>query len=87
LILHLKAVAEAAFGVGVFVFREEPEADGGLRAVEELAGDRRGVFLGLEAGIGAELIGGVPQAFFKSGGIRVFFGWRYPLHVRNFLRY
>jgi hypothetical protein len=34
----LAAVAEAAFGVGVFVFREEPEADGNLRAVEELAG-------------------------------------------------
>jgi hypothetical protein len=35
----LAAVAEAAFGVGVFVFREEPEADGNLRAVEELAGE------------------------------------------------
>ena len=35
----LAAVAEAAFGVGVFVFREEPEADGDLRAVEELAGE------------------------------------------------
>jgi len=34
----LAAVAEAAFGVGGFVFREEPEADGNLRAVEELAG-------------------------------------------------
>ena len=33
------AVAEAAFGVGGFVFREEPEADGELRAVEELAGE------------------------------------------------
>ncbi len=28
-----------AFGVGVFVFRGEPEADGNLRAVEELAGE------------------------------------------------
>ncbi len=37
---HLFAVvAEAAFGVGVFAFREEPEADGNLRAVEELAGE------------------------------------------------
>ena len=34
----LAAVAEAAFGVGGFVFREEPEADGDLCAVEELAG-------------------------------------------------
>ena len=33
----LAAVAEAAFGVGVFVFREEPEADGDLRAGEERA--------------------------------------------------
>lgn len=36
----LAAVAEAAFGVGGFVFREEPEADWNLRAVEELAGER-----------------------------------------------
>ncbi len=28
---------EAAFGVGGFAFREEPEADGNLRVVEELA--------------------------------------------------
>ena len=35
----LAAVAETAFGVGCFVFREEPEADGDLRAVEELAGE------------------------------------------------
>lgn len=35
----LAAVAQAAFGVGGFVFREEPEADGDLRAVEELAGE------------------------------------------------
>ncbi len=35
----LAAVAEAAFGVGGFVFREEPEADGDLGAVEELAGE------------------------------------------------
>ena len=33
----LAAVAEASFGVVVFVFREEPEADGNLRAGEELA--------------------------------------------------
>jgi hypothetical protein len=34
-----RADAESAFGVGAFVFREEPEADGNLRAVEELAGE------------------------------------------------
>jgi len=34
----LAAVAEATFGVGVFVFCEEPEADGNLRAVEEMTG-------------------------------------------------
>ena len=33
------AVAEAAFGGGGFAFREEPEGDGYLRAVEELAGE------------------------------------------------
>jgi len=32
-------VTEAAFGVGVFVFREEPEAAGNLRAVKKLAGE------------------------------------------------
>ena len=37
--VSLAAVAEAAFGVGGFVFRQEPEADGNLRAVEELAGE------------------------------------------------
>lgn len=30
----LAAVAEAAFDAGVFVFREEPDADGNLRTVE-----------------------------------------------------
>ncbi len=33
------AVAEAAFDGGAFVFREEAEADGDLRAVKELAGE------------------------------------------------
>ena len=33
---YQSAVAEAAFGVGSFVFREEPEADGDLRAVKKL---------------------------------------------------
>jgi hypothetical protein len=35
----LAAVAEAALGGGVFVFREEPEADGNLRDLEDLAGE------------------------------------------------
>ena len=35
----MEVLMEAAFGVGGFVFREAPEADGYLRAVEELAGD------------------------------------------------
>lgn len=35
----LAAVAEAAFGVGGFASRQEPEANGDLRAVEELAGE------------------------------------------------
>jgi len=34
------AVAEAAFDVGSFASRQEPEADGDLRAVEELPGER-----------------------------------------------
>ncbi len=37
----LAAVTEAAFGVGGFIFREEPEADGNRRAVKELAGECR----------------------------------------------
>ncbi len=36
--IHRGWSAEAAFGVGCFVFREEPEANGYLRVVEELAG-------------------------------------------------
>ena len=58
------AVAEAAFGVGVFVFREEPEADGNLRAVEELAGERDHAVheVGLDEGLSyfafAGLVGG-----------------------------
>lgn len=36
--------------------------------------DGAGIFLRLEAGIGAELIGGIPQALFQRGGGVVFFG-------------
>jgi len=35
----LAPIAEAAFGVGGFDFRKEPEADGDMRAIEELAGE------------------------------------------------
>jgi len=42
-------------------------------AQEDDAEDRAGVFLGLEAGVGAELVGGVPEALFERGGVGVFF--------------
>ena len=38
MIIRLSAAAEAAFAGG-FIFPKEPEADGNLRAVEELAGE------------------------------------------------
>ena len=55
------------------------EADLG-EAQEDQAEDRAGVFLRLEAGVGAELIGGVPEALFERGGGGVFFGWGDPVH-------
>jgi len=36
-------------------------------AQEDEAEDGRGVFLGFEAGVGAELVGGIPQALFQRG--------------------
>ena len=42
----------------------------------------RGVFLGLEAGVGAELVGSIPEALFQGGVIGVFLGWGDPLHGR-----
>lgn len=36
-------------------------------AQEDQAKDGAGVFLRLEAGVGAELVGGVPQALFERG--------------------
>jgi hypothetical protein len=48
------------------------EADFG-KAQEDETEYRRGVFLRLEAGIGAELVGGIPKAFFERGGGSVFF--------------
>ena len=44
------------------------------------AENRRGVFLGLEAGVGAELVGGIPQTFFERGIVGVFFGRGDPVH-------
>ena len=64
-------LAEAAFGIGVFVFREEPEAEGNRRAVEELAGEGVHVVaqligsepeLGLEAKVGSG-VGGFAGCF------------------------
>lgn len=46
------------------------------------AEDGRGVFLRLEAGVGAKLVGGIPEALFKAGVVCVFLGWGYPLHGR-----
>ena len=42
-------------------------------AQEDEVEDGRGVFLGLEAGVGAELVGGVPEAFFRARRWRCLF--------------
>lgn len=42
------------------------EADFG-KAEEDYAEDRAGVFLGFEAGVGAELVSAVPEAVFEAG--------------------
>lgn len=55
------------------------EADFG-ETQEDEAEDGRGVFLGLEVGVGAELVGSVPEALFGRGAIRFFFGWGDPVH-------
>jgi len=55
------------------------EADFG-EAQEDEAKDGRGVFLGLEAGVGAELVGGVPEAFLQRGVGGVLFGGGDPEH-------
>jgi hypothetical protein len=39
LVFKPKAITEAAYGFGAFIFLEKPEADGDLRAAEELASD------------------------------------------------
>jgi hypothetical protein len=43
------------------------------------------LFLGLEAGVGAELIGGIPQALFERCGGGAFFGRGNPLHRQSAL--
>ena len=48
------------------------EADFG-KAQEDEAADGRRVFLGLETGVGAELIGGIPEAFFQRSVGNVLF--------------
>ncbi len=53
-------------------------------AQEDDAEDRAGVFLGLEAGVGAGLVGGVPKALFKCSVVGVFFGWGNPNHSARF---
>ncbi len=60
------------------------EADFG-EAQEDVAEDGRGVFLGLEAGVGAELVRGIPEAFFQRGVVGVLFGWGDPDHVVSFI--
>ena len=42
---------------------------------EDEAEDWCGVFLGIEAGVGAELVGGLPEAFSQRGVVVVLFGW------------
>jgi hypothetical protein len=43
--------------------------------------ERAGVFLGLEVGVGGELVVGRPtEAFFERAVVGVFFGWRDPVH-------
>jgi hypothetical protein len=50
-------------------------------AEKDEAEDGGGVFLGLEAGVGAELVGGGPELLFKRGGSGVFFRGSDPLHA------
>lgn len=50
------------------------------KAEEDEPQNRSGILGGGEAGIGAELVSGFPQAFFESVGGGVFFRWSDPLH-------
>jgi hypothetical protein len=47
------------------------EADFG-EPQEDESEDGRGVFLGFQAGVGAELVSGVPESLFQRGGGVVF---------------
>ena len=49
-------------------------------AKEDENEDRCGVFLGFKPGVGAELIGGVPDAFCVGSVVGVHFGWVDPVH-------
>ena len=74
--------ATGAAGGGPGLFEGGPEggeADLG-EAEEDEAEDGAGVFLGLEAGVGAKLIGGGPEALFERGRGGVFFGGGDPVH-------
>jgi len=44
------------------------------------AKDGRGVFLGLEAGVGAKLVRGIPEAFLERGVVSIFFRRGDPKH-------
>jgi len=47
---------------------------------EDEAQDECRVFLRLETGVGAELVRGIPEAFFERGVLGVFFRWDDPDH-------
>jgi hypothetical protein len=59
-------------------FRGEPDFG---EAQEDEAEDGRGVFLRFKAGIGAELIGGIPETFFECGGGSILLRWGDPVHM------
>jgi len=75
----IDAAAAAGGGAGLVQFCAlDGEAHVGEahvgEAQEDQAKDGAGVFLRLEAGVGAELIGGVPQALLQRGGGNVLLG-------------
>ena len=51
------------------------------KAQKDETEDRLGVLRCGEAGVGAELVCGVPKAFFERVVSGVFFRWSYPLHA------
>lgn len=57
----------------------EGETDFG-EAQKDEAENGRGVFLGFEAGVGAELVGGFPKTIFERAVGVVFFRWSNPMH-------